>query len=384
MSNAVQSKTTREPRGNEAFAEASVAAVVPIRIGEESDPLASFRPEGADGRPAAPPRSPAATRASFTKPTLVIVGAAAAVVLAAVVGSMLWRSWLKEPLAKPVALVGTLTLNSRPAGAAVVVDGTARGATPVDLQLEAGDHEVVLKSATGERKIRVAVERGTRTIENVDMPAAEPQLAELEVTSVPAGARVIVDGKAAGQTPLKVHDLEAGRHAVAIGTGSSTVNRTVDVTAGATASLFVSLGAATGAPTGNVVVESPAELRLLESGQLLGLSNAAPLPLSVGRHQLDLVNDALELRLTRTVTIEAGKVTRVSVPAPDGALFVNAAPWAEVFLDGRSIGVTPLGNVAVPVGTHDVVWRHPQLGERRRSITVGARTPVRIAVDMTR
>jgi hypothetical protein len=33
---------------------------------------------------------------------------------------------------------------------------------------------------------------------------------------------------------------------------------------------------------------------------------------------------------------------------------------------------------------HDVVWRHPQLGEKRRSVVVGAQTPVRLTMDMAR
>jgi PEGA domain-containing protein len=55
-----------------------------------------------------------------------------------------------------------------------------------------------------------------------------------------------------------------------------------------------------------------------------------------------------------------------------------------VFVDGRSIGVTPLGSVAVPVGSHEVVWKHPQFGEKRRTIVVGAQTPARISMDMSK
>jgi hypothetical protein len=53
-------------------------------------------------------------------------------------------------------------------------------------------------------------------------------------------------------------------------------------------------------------------------------------------------------------------------------------------LDGKPIGTTPLGNISVPIGTHEIVWRHPQLGERTRTITVPARTPVRLGMDLNR
>jgi len=77
-------------------------------------------------------------------------------------------------------------------------------------------------------------------------------------------------------------------------------------------------------------------------------------------------------------------MARLSVALPNGALSVNAVPWAEVFVDGRSIGVTPLGAVAVPIGSHEVVWKHPQLGEKRRTVIVGAQTPARMTMDMSK
>ena len=43
---------------------------------------------------------------------------------------------------------------------------------------------------------------------------------------------------------------------------------------------------------------------------------------------------------------------------------LNAQPWADVWVDGERVGETPIGNVAVPIGPHEVVFRHPQLGEQ--------------------
>jgi len=53
-----------------------------------------------------------------------------------------------------------------------------------------------------------------------------------------------------------------------------------------------------------------------------------------------------------------------------------------VFVDGRSFGVTPLGSISLPTGSHEVVWRHPQFGEKRRTVVVGAQTPARATVDL--
>jgi serine/threonine protein kinase len=38
--------------------------------------------------------------------------------------------------------------------------------------------------------------------------------------------------------------------------------------------------------------------------------------------------------------------------APPGRLFIDAAPWATIYLDGQRLGVTPLVGVSVPSGPH--------------------------------
>jgi len=59
-------------------------------------------------------------------------------------------------------------------------------------------------------------------------------------------------------------------------------------------------------------------------------------------------------------------------------------PWAAGWLDGNSLGDTPLGNVMVPAGEHELVFRHPQLGERREKALVRADGATRVAVTFER
>lgn len=359
--------------------------VVPIRADNDSDPLAHFRGEE-EAATLPPARSAPARRANAVSKNTILAAAAATLFVAAVAAAMGYaRQRVSVPTTTaPPAPTERARLNSRPEGASVMVDGVAKGVTPIELTLPVGAHDVLLRNDAGERRLTVTVEKGTVVAENVDMPAPV-SLGQIDVTSDPVGARVMVDGTATGRTPLKLRSLTAGRHAVVVSDGTTSVNRSVDVTAGTTVSMFISLATqAASGPTGMVAFDSPLELRLLEDGHLLGLSNGAPLVLSPGRHRLDLVNDSLEMKLARTVTVEAGKTARVALAAPNGTLNVNATPWAEVSVDGQSIGTTPLGNVSVAVGTHEIVWRHPQFGEKRRSVVIGAQTPVRLTMDMGR
>ena len=69
---------------------------------------------------------------------------------------------------------------------------------------------------------------------------------------------------------------------------------------------------------------------------------------------------------------------------PTGELNLNALPWAEVWIDGRKTGDTPIAHLSIPVGTHEVTFKHPQLGERKITATVNAGTPATASVDFTR
>jgi serine/threonine-protein kinase len=41
-------------------------------------------------------------------------------------------------------------------------------------------------------------------------------------------------------------------------------------------------------------------------------------------------------------------------PARPGRLFVDARPWATIYLDGAKIGVTPIVGRSVPAGEHTI------------------------------
>ena len=94
------------------------------------------------------------------------------------------------------------------------------------------------------------------------------------------------------------------------------------------------------------------------------------------------MNEALGYRATRTVQVSPGKVTPMRVDIPKGTAALNAAPWAEVWIDGERLGDTPMGNVSLPIGTHDVLFRHPELGEQRHTVTVTMNATARLSVDM--
>ena len=92
-------------------------------------------------------------------------------------------------------------------------------------------------------------------------------------------------------------------------------------------------------------------------------------------------NEALGYSVSHSVQIGAGQTVSLQLETPRGTLNVNALPWANVWVDGQSVGETPIGNLSLPIGTHEVVFRHPDFGEQRRSVAVGVTGTARVAVD---
>jgi hypothetical protein len=136
--------------------------------------------------------------------------------------------------------------------------------------------------------------------------------------------------------------------------------------------------------SGGVAFNSPIELKVFEGDRVLGSTADGPIVASAGTHQLDLVNTVLGYRSRQTVTIKAGVIARQTVTPPMGRISINAQPWAQVLIDDMAIGETPLANVPVALGDHQITFRHPQLGERRERVTVRADAPARISTTFQR
>lgn len=68
-----------------------------------------------------------------------------------------------------------------------------------------------------------------------------------------------------------------------------------------------------------------------------------------------------------------------------GTLVVTVLPWADVSVDGRSVGTTPLAPISLPPGPHSVVLRNGELGASRSlSVTVKPGKPAQLRVDLRR
>jgi hypothetical protein len=326
-----------------------------------------------------PPPAVAAAPTPPRKPARWIASVAVLVLLAgAGAGAYVWYGKTRN-----VPASGTLIVQSSPAGVQVFVDGVARGTTPARLSVPPGAHILELRGRGVPRVIPLTVSAGAQVSQYLEF-AETPETGQLAIQSDPPGARVVVDGVDRGVAPITVQDLAPGQHEVVLTSDAGSVKHAVVVQAGAVASLVTPMTTAipAGPVSGWLIVRAPFSVEIHEGGRLVGTTDADRLMLAAGKHELEFVNVSLGLRLARTVQVAPGKVTPLTLELPRGVVHFNATPWAEVWIDGERAGETPLGNVSLAIGPHEVVFRHPQLGEKRHAISVTAGAPVRVSVDM--
>ena len=315
-----------------------------------------------------------------------VVRAALIISAVAVVAAIGAVAVQRYPLTPREPRPGNLTINTRPIDAEVLIDGTRRGTTPLTLSLTPGTHTITVRSAGDERIVPLTLASGAEVSHYFEMKPAEPAVVvgRVSVVTDPPGARVSVDGKARGTSPITVTDLTPADHKVTVTSDTGSAERTITVTAGGTASVMFSLPKVSGPVGGWLAIAAPFDIEVLEHDDVIGSGGTSKIMLAAGRHDITLLNRSLGYQEARKVDVTAGKTMSIKVDPPKVNISVNARPWADVSLDGTSLGQTPISNLQVAVGTHEMVFRHPQLGERRQSVIVTAKGPNRIAADLTK
>jgi hypothetical protein len=230
----------------------------------------------------------------------------------------------------------------------------------------------------------ITMAAGAQVSQYIELPKTAAASGQLQVRTEPGGAKVSVDGAPRGTSPVTIADLSPGEHAVLLESDRGSVKQIVAIEAGITASLMVPLAGATdGAPvSGWIAVTAPADVQVFENKRLLGTSQSDRLMVSAGKHDIDIVNETLGYRTSRSIQVSPGKVTPIKIDFPKGTIALNAVPWAEVWVDGEKVGDTPIGNLSLTIGPHEIVFRHPELGEQRHAAMVTLNSPARLSVDL--
>lgn len=120
-------------------------------------------------------------------------------------------------------------------------------------------------------------------------------------------------------------------------------------------------------------------------GRRAGFSPMNDLPISCGTHEIVFTSRELGVERRISLTLRPGetvkRVVDLEAPAPGEAgarnarsecrLSLGSRPWAEVWIDGRRAGVTPLVSLPVRCGKHELLFFSRETNvEHRETIVV--------------
>jgi hypothetical protein len=122
----------------------------------------------------------------------------------------------------PVVISGDLEITSTPPDAAVTIDGTPAGSTPVRASVSLGVHDVAVTKPnyiSAARRVDVAPRAGPPA-GSVMLPTSvdftlQPDTATLAITSAPPGAAISIDNRPInGRTPIQQLPVQPGIHQI--------------------------------------------------------------------------------------------------------------------------------------------------------------------------
>jgi hypothetical protein len=226
----------------------------------------------------------------------------------------------------------------------------------------------------------------------VTRPTVSGSVVPITFDSAEPGAPVIIDGREVGVTPLEMK-VAAGMRSIRVESRpataktpavnfaqmTTTASRPVDTAAAAAIAQ-----AASRERRGGLRLSAPVEVQVLEGERILGSSADGPIVTTAGRHELDFINSAVGYRSRQVVEIKAGQIVKMTVAPPDGRVSVNALPWAQVWINGNLVGDTPIANLPLAVGEHQITFRHPQLGEQTQKVVVRSASLTRVSATFAR
>ena len=253
---------------------------------------------------------------------------------------------VKTPAVSAVGGMGKFRLTVGTEGAVVYVDGAQMedGAWKDPIPLKAGAaHEFrVSKSGKEDARFSVTLAAGEEQAKTVELQAA---MGHLEVRTDPPGAEVNVNGKPAGQTPVKVDDVDLSKEArVTIRKhGFKDVVKRVSFKDDSHQSLDVKLASSSGGGSSAVAEEDKED----------ELAPVAPKKPDEGKH------DKPEKKVA-DMAVKKSDAPPAAGGSEPGFLVANTQPWAKVLIDNKDTGKTtpiaPRSKIPLKPGKHKVTF----------------------------
>jgi formylglycine-generating enzyme required for sulfatase activity/diacylglycerol kinase family enzyme len=250
-----------------------------------------------------------------------------------------------------------LTVTTTPNGADVYIDGNHVGSSPVKLRnLSAGTHGVRIAKARY-AELTKKIDLQTKMPQVIDVTLEPLPFGDLKVTSIPAGAQILVDGEPKGTTPATLEMLSQGTHTVALRMeGFEPWQEQAHIVPVETTAMEARLINSHGSLT---ITTEPSDAEVWLDGKPMGRSPIEIKAILKGDHTIQAKKEGYE-EVAETVTIapETPHDTHLEMTSIYGSLNITSLPTgADIFLDGNPVGISPLKLEKIKKGSHRVSAR---------------------------
>jgi len=280
-----------------------------------------------------------------------------------------------EPTPEPGSGKGYYSISSSPQGADVYFDGSYKGKTPVTVEVSTTGtpgHTIIL-SMSGYRTWTNTYpgnpSDGQTVYVNAYLTPVE-NYGSVTIQSYPSVATAILDGVSSQTTPCTFHNVAPGSHILKVTKEDyGDYTTTVMVTAGKTTQVTAYL-TKIGPTKGELYITSiPTGANVYIGGNYYGLTPQIVSDLQPGYYAVKLEKAGFQ-EWSQNVYVTAGETTDVThtftvtptetatqVPAT-GTVAVSSEPaGAQVFIDGKFEGITPVTIPSIETGSHTVLLK---------------------------
>ncbi|WP_372795974.1 PEGA domain-containing protein [Pontiella sp.] len=238
---------------------------------------------------------------------------------------------------KPIT--GLLLVDSNPQNADVIIDGISKGNTPLLLtDLPLGEYTIEFRSPKQlPRTMKTTVEDRTPVRVFAELVS---NTAQLDVTSQPDGAEVRINGIYAGDTPIRIEEVQAGEADVKVSKrGYKSYQARMTFEATKPYKIDAELEAL---PSGLTVMTTPEGAKIFVDNKVVGESPITLENLNEGPHEVRAMLDGYDTA-TKNIYLEPDINDSVdfTLAKNSGTLVIDTEPAnVQIYVDGKFLTTT--------------------------------------------
>ncbi len=257
------------------------------------------------------------------------------------------------------------TFDISPKNVPIFIDGKKVDGKKVKIPI--GNHKILAKKdgfSTYEKNIQV-FEGGLKSYKIV--------LRKIEdiftIESNPPNATIYIDNNNAGKTPAIIK-LKFGDHNIKlILKGYNTLEKRITFS-DAKNKLFLELSKKVIKYATCYFPTKGGFATVYIDGKKIGFTPIKPQRLIVGSHKLKVRSDGFQ-DITEEIRVSEGENKfPITLKSKFGYLKIVCKPWANAYLDGQKIGITPMKKQKIQIGKHILVLKNPKCKSYKETIIV--------------